>query len=638
MHFVKKHIDKIIIILFVFLLYGNTINNHYSIDDKYINSNNRHIAKGISGIQEILTSYYDESYNFHYGYRPITQIFFAVEYSLFHDNPYISHLINIILYCITLILLYRILSKNIFNKTSKYLSLLVVLLFTAHPLHTEVIASLKNREELLSFLFGIITINLFLKYLKNNKTIYLIYAVLVYLIGNFTKESFVVFTLLIPLTLFYFAELKGKRFFILTGSLIFIVFLIRWLKSYFFHPDVELLYFENPLHFDSDIFTRLGTGLMVMLYYLKLMLFPHPLLFYYGYDMVPIITIFDYRAIISLLLHLILFYISLKFYKKNKQLSFAILFYLVSILFISNIPFTINGIVGERLAFVASLGYTMMIGMILWQIKERKHVSYIFYVVIGIIFTFFTYKTIDRNNDWDTEKSLFEADIKYLENSAKANGLYATSILNELAIDPDALNKKDKIEKALKHFQKSVQISPDYYSSYTNIGYIYLMFYNDINGALKYFDLSLNAKKENTAALFYKGLCYERKSNYQEAVKYYSEVLKYNPDDIQALSKMANWSFKQGDYNKSIEYNGKIIKQQPELDIPFINVGNYFFMSGDTINALKYWEMAYDRNQGNYYMLLNLVNLYKAVGNLSKYEFYDAKLMEFKMNETDKKK
>ena len=44
---------------------------------------------------------------------------------------------------------------------------LTVMLFLAHPLHTEVVASLKNREEILSFLGVLLALKYFLKSLSD---------------------------------------------------------------------------------------------------------------------------------------------------------------------------------------------------------------------------------------------------------------------------------------------------------------------------------------------------------------------------------------------------------------------------------------------------------------------------------------
>jgi hypothetical protein len=82
---------------------------------------------------------------------------------LFGQNPHISHFINILLYIITIWLIYR-LFQILFGHLHPLFPLIACLLFLAHPTHTEVVTSLKNRDELLSFLLSLVTLNLMRKW------------------------------------------------------------------------------------------------------------------------------------------------------------------------------------------------------------------------------------------------------------------------------------------------------------------------------------------------------------------------------------------------------------------------------------------------------------------------------------------
>jgi hypothetical protein len=95
------------------------------------------------------------------------------------------------------------------------------------------------------------------------------------------------------------------------------------------------MFFENPLNFYESLSYKLGTGFTTVLYYLKLMLYPHPLLFYYGYNMIPVAELTNIYAIISLAIHAGLFILAILTIKKHKILSYGLFFYLVSIVLIS---------------------------------------------------------------------------------------------------------------------------------------------------------------------------------------------------------------------------------------------------------------------------------------------------------------
>ncbi|MFC2114603.1 hypothetical protein ACFLRI_04575 [Bacteroidota bacterium] len=119
----------IILLILVFILYGNTIQNNYALDDIYV-TNNDLVKKGFRAIPEIFTSYYadnvfEDGERLRFGFRPVVKASYAIEYAIFGNNPHMSHFINILLYFLTLLILLRILS-NVWSDKSPLFSLLVV--------------------------------------------------------------------------------------------------------------------------------------------------------------------------------------------------------------------------------------------------------------------------------------------------------------------------------------------------------------------------------------------------------------------------------------------------------------------------------------------------------------------------------
>lgn len=129
------------------ILYGNTIRNSYSLDDTYVVRNNPKVMKVIAGIPEILTSRYVDEEGNSFGYRPVATTTYAIEHELWGQNPLGSHFINVLLFSVILLLLFKVLSK-IFMNTHPLSLLSIVFLFAAYPIHTEAVASLKNRENM----------------------------------------------------------------------------------------------------------------------------------------------------------------------------------------------------------------------------------------------------------------------------------------------------------------------------------------------------------------------------------------------------------------------------------------------------------------------------------------------------------
>jgi len=83
---IKESKVYIFLILITFILYSNSIDNEYAIDDNLVTKNVTKVEKGISGISEIFATPFATGKQ-NYGYRPIGQTTFAIEKQLFNKLP-----------------------------------------------------------------------------------------------------------------------------------------------------------------------------------------------------------------------------------------------------------------------------------------------------------------------------------------------------------------------------------------------------------------------------------------------------------------------------------------------------------------------------------------------------------------------
>lgn len=625
----KKYRSLIIYTIFIivtFIIYGNSLNNDYNIDDYLVTGENATIKKGINAIPEIFTTSYKTGRDYNYGYRPITKSLFAVEYELFGKNPFVGHLINLLLYALTCIVLFNLL-KKIFINYHWMFSFFIVLIFLSHPLHTEVVLSLKNREDILSFLFGIISMSLFVNYAFNKKVLSVILGFISLVIAYLSKESALVFAAIIPLTLYYFTDLKVLKSVIYFALLFVIIFVLRKYISNAIPENKESLLIENPLFAEKGIIGRFPTGMVSLLLYLKLMFFPHPLRFYYGYDMIPVVKFFSVWSLISIVVHITLLYIAIKGLKKKSIISYSIFFYLISISMFANILVPVNGIIAERLAYSASLGFSIFITYFIFFILKInlrdskiniKRVQIAAFMLL-LVFIPFSVRSNFRCPDWKDNMSLVKHDIESLENSCIANEMYATKLLFELE---NVDNVRSNIDVIQKHYNKCLEMYPDFYRVWNNIGFIEFVVYHNNEQAIKYFNKALEIKPNYPEALFQLGFLYEMQKDYYKSIAYYEKAAESDTTYIEALSKVANWYAKLGNYNKAIEYNKKILNANPISDIPFINLGNYFYFRSDLENSIKYWKIAIRQNPNNYQLHMNIANIYKENGDKSNSDFH----------------
>lgn len=655
----RNRLFKLFIVLFTFLLYGNTITNHYSLDDYHISPDNDLLSQGISAIPGIFTSSYAEEGGMLYGYRPVTRTSFAIENELFGEgtamgdflcevtrnmgiykgsscnmSPYISHFINLLLYVFVLLVLFRVL-RRLFRDYHAWFPFMVTLLFAAHPVHTEVVASLKNRDELFVLIFMLLSLEQFIRYADFNKAKHLVFGGF-YILGAFlSKETTAAFFLIIPLSLFFFTEMPVRRVLVIAG-IAALVSIIAAFGPFLVIPfNVrDLMLQETPLAVDDSLASRITLGFYTLLYYLRLLVWPHPLLYYYGYDMFPIPGFGNPWVIVSIILHLGLLAFAIYKLKDKHILSYAILVYLGSIAMFANIVKPAPGIVADRFLFIPSLGFVIALGYGIYRLflvspaqKEIKTAKLgLVFGMLALILIPYTAKTMVRNKDWANEFTLYKADMPYLYNSVKANDLYADAIMKavnrELAKPVNVLKfVEPQVREAMNHWRRSVEIMPEYHYAWNSLGIIYSRIYKEYDTAIYHFNKALALEPKHPQTWFNLGQAYEGLGRIDTAIFLYKENLKHDTGSVSALSRMANLYYRKGEFKKAIELNHDITLIDPGEPLPYVNIGNYHFFQGDTTGAIPYYEKAVEMGAPSVASQF-LSNYYMSKGDSQKANYY----------------
>jgi len=240
--------DRVIyLIVFIVsvLIYSNTFNHQFAYDDFSVITGNEFTKKGFSGIVDHFT--HDSFYGFTGKenlfkggrYRPLSLATFSIEYGLFGENPQVNHIINVLLYGFTGVLVFYLLAilffkgRKTLNLKDKIFSipLVATMLFVTHPIHTEVVANIKGRDEILVFLFSILSLIWAIKYIQDNDWKSLLWSCVFLFIGLFSKENAAMFLVIIPLTIWtFFPELRFSKYKTIIGSLFFSLISIALFK------------------------------------------------------------------------------------------------------------------------------------------------------------------------------------------------------------------------------------------------------------------------------------------------------------------------------------------------------------------------------------------------------------------------
>lgn len=502
-------------------LYMYSTSFEYVLDDQIVFTKNDFVKKGFSGIKEILTTesmtgYFGEQKNLIVGgrYRPLSLVSFAIEYGFFGANSKVSHLINVLLYGLTSLLLFRIMAILFpIKKNQKWflsMSFIATLLFVLHPIHSEVVANVKGRDEIMTLLGALAAMYYSLKYVKQGKVYMLVLSSILFFLALLAKENALTFIAVIPFSIYFFSNTSIKKITAVTVPLIVMGVLFIALRTgiigYLLNSGKEITDLMNNPFAEMNGNQKYATIVYTLLVYLKLLIFPVQLTHdYYPYH-IPIMSWGDWRVILSLVVNIGLGVVALLGLRKKSVLSYAIIFYFATLSITSNLPFTVGTFMNERFVYISSIGFCIGIAyLLLEKLPKLKPdlpiLKMVGFGLVGLLCLGFTVKTILRVPAWKSPLSLNSAAIKVSKNSARANCFVGTALFEEYKVENDRSKKQTMLKDINYYINRSLEINPRYGSALTMKGGLVAEDYrfdNDINKLLSEFEKVLKIKRNHS--------------------------------------------------------------------------------------------------------------------------------------------
>jgi protein O-mannosyl-transferase len=540
---------KIPVMLFVFsfLIGINTLNHSFTLDDEIYYSGNKISQKGIAGMKEMFTrgstSGFKETGKKDL-YRPLVMLSFGIEKDLFNNNPRASHFIQIILYACACVILYSLL--NIFFPSHHFLvPLLITLLFASHPVHTEVIASIKSRDELLAFLFSMLSLRQFVLIKKENPANKMLPGLLFLFCGLLSKESAVMMITVIPLTLYYFSSLPGKRIIYITlfsSGVLLLYFLMRIQAIPFSTITLQPNLIDNALMAARTNSQMLATNFVLLGMYFKLLFIPYPLSYDYSFNQVPVVSWNNFFAIAALIIYLLIFIYSIVATKKKNPVAFGILFFLLTLFLASNLIFKIDATIGLRFLFTPVLGFCIAIVFIVYKIfkidphknatmQENKNMIILFSVVISV----FTVLSILRNADWKDNFTLFSHDVEVSPNSTRIHSGLGFEYAMKAMQSSSPNQRSEWLKNSINHYKRAVEIYPGHPDAWFNLGVAYFNLGEKENAMQSYWKAAEVNPQLKDPLKELGGIYYNDHRN-DSALYYFRRVLTLDSSDEQANS------------------------------------------------------------------------------------------------------
>lgn len=655
-------------------LYIQTIGHDYVLDDEMVTFKNTIVTQGFSAIPDILTTPYRQGFwdRKESLYRPLSLVMFAAEWQISPNQPWLHHLMNILLYALTGWLVYRLFHRLTWS-LHPLIPLSAAILFMVHPLHTEVVANIKSRDEMLALMFGVLALQQFLNYVQSSKFVHLFWGALSFFLAVLAKESAITLFAVLPITLFFFAKPQTRHY------LVSLVVLFVAILAYFglriaalgeISNFKEIAVINNSIVAASNSSEHFATAIVLVGAYLRLFILPHPLSYDYSFNTFPVARFSDPAFLLSMAaIVAIVVYVAMN-WKRKDPAAYGLLFFGLTISIVSNLVIIIEATLGERFAYLPSLGLSLAFPVLISRLFKLSHKSAhfsfgamlsankSFVAVLGIVIVLFSIKTISRNPDWKTSATLFAADKDNNPRSARTQFAYASNMLHKKIIPMDDSNPKKNVltREAIEYLNRSIKIMPDYFDAWVHLLIAYrqvkdfplarqayetgLKYKNKdnidffIQGALTYSDMGMwqEAIEANRLALQLDtsraeiwnnyGMCLTETGNRLDGFNALYHSLQLDSSQSNTWYNLGNWHAKGGDYNNAILHYSKALQRDSAHIGSLNNTGNSYAAMGQYNTALIYYEKTLSIQPNNGEAIRNIGITYNILGQPDKANEY----------------
>jgi tetratricopeptide (TPR) repeat protein len=407
-------------------------------------------------------------------YRPLATWTFAIDYAVHGVQPFGYHLVNVLGHSVVSFLV--VLLGAAFGLSAAAAGLAGIL-FAVHPVHSEVVANGVGRAEILAAALAVSALLLARRAATANWPAALSAgAAAAYGLGLLAKEHTVALLAVIPLADLLMADGRSPAAFVrgaagrrraFYAALLAITVGYLALRATALGSVVgaagggfqSIVFWANPAA-SAPTASRVLTAFEVLALASRLLVWPYTLSADYSYRQVPVIaSVGDPRAWAGIAVAVALVLAAIAARRRpaaSVWLGLAALTYAV----VSNIPFPIGTIFGERLLYLPSVGVCALAGMILTAPASRPLRAACFGVVLAVVVSW-SIATVRRNPVWHDDLSLGVSMVASAPESVHAHHF--------LGVTYAELGRNDE---GLAELQRAVAILPDDASSLYNIAVI----------------------------------------------------------------------------------------------------------------------------------------------------------------------
>jgi tetratricopeptide (TPR) repeat protein len=551
--------------LVAFFLYSNTFQSPYMFDDWAHIQANRHIQITSLSWDSILEAGFDSPLK----RRPVAYITLAFNY-YFHGFDLAGyHFVNILIHLAAGIFLYMFLHTTLSLQQAGqksghagWLPFTVAMIWLVHPLQTQSVTYIIQRMNSLAAMFFILAMLLYVRGRlakgKGKQSILFVGSICSGVLALGSKENAATLPFFILLyEWFFFQDLNfawlRKRFLPIVGVGIFLVSVaILFLGQ---HP-IDAIQNSYGIR-DFDMGQRVLTEFRVVIFYISLLLFPHPARLNIEHDFQLSLSPLDpFSTILSLAVLLGLFCLAIMVSKRERIIAFSILWFLGNLVIESSVIGI--EIIFEHRVYLPSMLAVLAIVLVCNRLLTKRWLQVLMAIIVVSLFSTWTYQ---RNLVWQDEVTLRRDAVSKSPDKPRAFAILANALernheydeaefyYNEtLSLNPknadeihfnlgNVLVAKGKLDDAVQHFSKAISLNPNVASMRLNLAYALTLQGRGSEAFIELQELLRRHPKEPRAHNNL-GVLFMNQRKFKEAALHFNEAVKLQPNYKQARKNL----------------------------------------------------------------------------------------------------
>jgi protein O-mannosyl-transferase len=491
--------------------------------------------------------------------RPVVNLTLAINYALGGVTPWGYHALNLAIHILAGLTLFGIVRRTLlrpalrdrFGAAANRLALAIAVVWTVHPLQTEAVTYVAQRAESLMGLFYLLTIYCFIRGVESGRPAgWYALSVTACLLGMGTKEVMVSAPLMVLLYDWMFvagslSEAWPRRWRLYVGLA------ATWVLLGYLVANASSRGGSAGFGTETSWWTYALTQCRAVVHYLRLSVWPYPLVFDYGTATVKHLgQALPYALVLAALAAGTVIALC-----RRQAIGFLGVWFFAILAPSSSVVTVVTQTMAEHRMYL-SLAAVVTLGVMAINALLGRHSSAVF-LALALGFGFLT---AQRNEDYRTELSIWSDTVAKRPDNARAH--------NNLGL---ALQQAGRTREAVEHYEQALQIKPDYADAHYNLGIVFFR-EGKLDDAIGHFEHALRISPDYTKAHYNLGIVFMQEGKLSDAIGHFEEALRIDPDYAKAHANLGTALARMGKNEEAAAQFEQALRINPDLIEPLNNL------------------------------------------------------------------